>query len=111
MKCVMCGNGNLEERMVEHKEFGITLGKFKGFACTRCKETYFNHDTAKKIQAKSKALGLFGLARKTKIAQVGNSLAIRIPKEIAQFMNLKKEKEVRIIPKNTDEMTIESVHE
>ena len=103
----MCGKGNLEERTIEHKEFGVSLGRFKATVCTICGEAFFDSDTAKKIQVKSKELGLFGLAKKTKVAQVGNSLAVRIPKEIAAFLQLKKEKEVRIVPKNPHEITIE----
>ncbi len=103
----MCGKGTLEERTVEHKEFGVFLGKFKAQVCPSCGEAFFDSDTAKKIQTKSKELGLFGLAKKTKVAQVGNSLAIRIPKKIAAFINLHKEKEVRIVPKSTHEITIE----
>ena len=107
MKCVMCGKGTLEEKTVEHKEFGVSLGKFKAQACPSCGEAFFDSDTAKKIQAKSKERGLFGLAKKTKVAQVGNSLAVRIPKEIATFLKLQKEKEVRIVPKSMHEITIE----
>lgn len=103
----MCEKGTLEEKCIEHKEFGISFGKFKAEICTHCGEAFFDSDTAKRIQAKSKELGLFGLAKKTKVAQVGNSLAIRIPKEIVDFIKLKKEKEVRIIPKNVHELTIE----
>ena len=47
------------------------------------------------------------MAKKTKVAQVGNSLAVRIPKEIADFIKLKKEEEVRIFPKNKKEIIIE----
>jgi len=51
---------------------------------------------------------LFGLSfKKTKVAKVGNSLAIRIPKEIADFVNLKKEEEVRIIPRSKKEIVFE----
>lgn len=106
MKCVMC-NGALKEKVVEHKEFGISLGKFKALVCNSCNERFYDSDVVSKIQLKSKELGLFGLARKTKVAQVGNSLAIRIPKEIAKFIKLKKEEEVRIIPKNPKEIIIE----
>ena len=49
---------------------------------------------------------MFGLAKKTKVAKVGNSLAIRIPKEIADFLKLKKEGEVRIVPKSQNELII-----
>lgn len=107
MKCVMCGKGPLEERVVEYKEFGVSLGRFKGQVCSQCGESYFDSGTAKRIQSKSKEMGLFGLAKKTKVAQVGNSLAIRIPKEIVQFLHLKKEEEVRLVPKGPHELSIE----
>lgn len=107
MKCVMC-NGQLEEKLVEHKEFGISFGKFKANVCSKCNEIIFDSKTADKIQEKSKELGLFGLAsKKTKVALVGNSLAVRIPKEIADFVKLKKEEEIRIIPKNEKEIILE----
>ncbi|MBI5391813.1 AbrB/MazE/SpoVT family DNA-binding domain-containing protein [Candidatus Woesearchaeota archaeon] len=61
----------------------------------------------KNIQRKSKELWLFGLAKKTKVARVGNSLAIRIPKEIANFMDLKKEREVIILPSGKNKIIIE----
>ena len=106
MKCVMCDKGNLKGKVVDYKEFGISLGKYKGNVCSDCGEVFFDSETAKKIQAKSKELGLFGLSRKTKVAKVGNSLAIRIPKEIAEFLKLKKEEEVKIMPKSQKELII-----
>ncbi len=109
MKCIMC-DGQLQERVVEYNEFGMPFGKFKSMACSKCGETLFDSKTADAIQRKSKELGLFGLSsKKTKVAMVGNSLAIRIPKEIAEFINLKKEEEVRIIPKNKKEITLEVI--
>lgn len=106
MKCVICGEGQLEEKIVEYKELGIPFGKFKAKVCSKCGEQFFDSETAKKIQAKSKEIGLFAIAKKTKVAQFGNSLAIRIPKEIADFMKLKKEKNVSITPKNAHEMIV-----
>ena len=107
MKCIMCNKGSLKEKIVDYKEFGISLGKYKANVCTNCGEAFFDSETAKKIQAKSKELGFFGLAKKTRVAKVGNSLAIRIPKEIADFIKLKKEEEVRIIPKSQHELIID----
>lgn len=106
MKCVICDEGTLKEKAIEYKEFGVSLGRYKANVCTKCGEAFFDAETAKKIQAKSKELGLFGLAKKTKVAKVGNSLAIRIPKEIVNFIKLKKEEEVRIFPKNQHELVI-----
>lgn len=95
----MCG-GKTINKNVEHKEFGILLGIFPASVCEKCNEVYFDEKTAEEIQKKSQEMGLFGLARKVKVAEIGNSIAIRIPKEIGNFMNLKKGKEVIIFPEN-----------
>ncbi len=104
MKCVICGN-KTSEKIVEHKEFGVLLGKFPAQVCA-CGEVYYNETTVEKIQEKSKKLGLFGLAKKAKIAKLGNSIAIRIPKEIVNFLNLKKGREVIIFPETKHDLKI-----
>ncbi len=106
MKCVLC-NGKTVERLVEYTEFNAGLGKFKANVCERCGEQYFDEKIVEQIQNLSKKLGLFGLAKKSKIAQVGNSIAIRIPKEIVRFLNLKKGKEVVLFPKNRHDLHIQ----
>ena len=105
MKCILC-NGELKKKEIEYKELDISLGKFLALVCNKCNEVFFDEETAEKIQKKSKELNLFGIVKKTKVALVGNSLAIRIPKEIAKFVGLKKEELVNIIPKNKKEITI-----
>ena len=105
MKCIIC-DGETIKKNVEHKEFGIFVGSFKAEVCKKCGETYYNEKIASKIQKKSKQLGLFGLAKKAKIAEIGNSIAIRIPKEIAEFVNLEKGKEVVIFPSGKHELHI-----
>lgn len=109
MKCAMCRKGNLEEKTVEYSEFGKDLGRFKAKVCSACGEQFFDKGSAKRIQSASREAGLFGLSKRTKVAQVGNSLAIRIPKEIAEFLNLKKEEEVKLVPKSPHELSIETV--
>lgn len=107
MKCVIC-QGILEEKKVEYQELGVSLGQFTAKVCQSCGEHFFEGPTVDKIQAISKKKGLFGIAaKKTKIALVGNSLAVRIPKEIAAFTHLHKEGEVRVIPKNRHEILLE----
>ena len=106
MKCIIC-NGKTVKRNVNPKEFGIPLGIFPAEACQKCGEAYFSEETAEKIQTKSKELGLFGLAKKATVAEVGNSIAIRIPKEIANFLKLKKGEEVTIMPEGKHELKIE----
>lgn len=106
MKCVFC-NSATEEKLVDYAEMGVSLGKFKAQVCKKCGEAFFDSETAGKIQAKSKELGLFGLARKIKVAEVGNSIAIRVPKRLAEFVGLKKGQEVLIRPREKNELSIE----
>src|SRR3989338_1034002 len=106
MKCVFC-NSVTEEKTIDYKEIGTNLGKFKAEVCTKCGEVFFDSETAAKIQAKSKELGLFGLAKKAKVAEIGNSIAIRVPKRLAEFVGLKKGQEVLITPKEKNELSIE----
>lgn len=93
--------------MVEHKEFGVSLGKFKAFVCTSCGERFYPSDVVDRIQARSKEKGLFGLARKSKVAEVGNSVVIRVPKAIAQFLGIKKGMEVLLLPKEGNKLEVE----
>lgn len=99
MKCVFC-NGKLKNTIAEYKEFGVSLGRFNAKVCAKCGETFFEPATVDKIQAKSRQLGLFGLEEKVKIAKIGNSTAIRIPKRIAEFLNLKPGRKASIYPED-----------
>lgn len=104
-KCILC-DGKLNEKMVDYKIYGESIGKFPALVCNSCGEQWFNEETSKKIQEKEKKLKLFGLSRETKISYSGNSLIIRIPRELAKFMNLKKETEVIIYPEDKNKISI-----
>lgn len=97
MKCAIC-KAEMKKENVEHKEFGVSLGKFKADACPKCGEKFYDSATVDKIQQASKRAGLFGLARRVKAAKIGNSIAIRIPKEIAEAVHLKPGTEVILHP-------------
>ncbi len=97
MKCVFC-KVETKKQDVDYKEYGVSLGKFPAMVCPQCKESFFDAETAKKIQRRSKEKGLFGLSKKVKVGKIGDSLMIRIPKDIAKFVHLKEGKEVRISP-------------
>ena len=105
MKCIIC-NGETAKKNVEYKESGVSMGNFSAYVCQKCGEIYFDEKVAEKIQNKSKQMGLFGLAKKAKVAEIGNSIAIRIPKEIAEFLKLKKGKEVTLFPESKNELHI-----
>jgi len=48
-----------------------------------------------------------GLEQKTRVATVGNSLAVRIPKRLANFLGLRRGVEVLIHPMGRDKLVIE----
>ena len=61
-----------------------------------------------KIEATAKQKGIWGLGVKTKISRAGNSLAVRIPKKIADYLKLTEGAEAYIHPENK-KIVIEAV--
>jgi len=104
-KCISC-NGKLKNKRVDYKVYGVSIGKFSALVCDSCGEQWFNEETARKIEEIEKEKGLFGLSIENKVSYSGNSLIIRIPKELAKFMNLKKETKIRIEPENKHKLCI-----
>ena len=96
-KCDECG-GRLEKRLVEFGMYGINLGKFPAEVCSKCGEEVFDEKTSEEIDKIAKEKGLWELAKKVKIVKIGNSLAVRIPKTISDFLGLKEGKEALIRP-------------
>lgn len=100
MKCGIC-KVEMKEQLVEHKEFGVSLGKFPAMVCSKCGEKFYDSAAVDKIQAASKKAGLFGMVSRVKAAKIGNSIAIRVPKEIAEFVHLKPGSEVILHPEGS----------
>ncbi len=105
-KCDEC-SGKIIKKNIEFSMYGINLGKFPAEVCTKCGEEVFDEKTSEKIDKIAKEKGLFGLAKKVKIVKIGNSLAIRIPKNISDFLKLKPGKETIIRP-DKDRIVIEN---
>ncbi len=97
-KCDECGKGILKEKQVEYTVLGKKIGKFTALVCTSCNETIFLGETFALIEKKAKELGLWGIAAKTRIGTSGNALDVKLPKQIVEFLKLKKGQEVLIEP-------------
>lgn len=108
-KCISC-NGKLKNKIVEYKIYGVSIGKFPALVCNSCGEQWFSEETSRKIENKEKQLGLFGLSIETKVSYSGNSLIIRIPKELAKFLNIRKETKVELMPENKNRLCIAVKH-
>lgn len=105
MKCEECG-GKTVRRKVAYAHLGVMLGNFPAEVCGKCGETIFDMKAAKAIERKAKQLGVWGLTARTKIGMSGNSLDVRIDKRIADFMKLKKGKEVTLQPEGRDKLVV-----
>jgi YgiT-type zinc finger domain-containing protein len=105
-KCPLC-NGRLKQKDVDYKVYGVSLGKFPAKVCEKCNEQWFDEETSKNIEEAEKKENLFGLSRKIKISYSGNFLIIRIPSDIAKFMNLKKESEVVIYSEDKNKIIVD----
>jgi len=100
MKCPICEKGNLKKTIIKEEMFGVFLGNFPAEVCDNCKESFTSQETTRKIESIAKQKGIWGLGFKTKITRAGNSLAVRIPKKIDDYLKLKKEKEVYLYPES-----------
>ena len=107
MKCPTCNKGILKAGKIMEEMFGVYLGEFPAQICSKCKESFTDEKTTKLIEDAAKAKGIWSLGKKTKITKTGNSLAIRIPKNIADFLNLKEGKDAYIHP-DKNKLIIES---
>ena len=107
MKCPICAKGNLVTGKIKEEMFGVYLGEFPAQICSKCGESFTDTKTTKLIEGAAKAKGIWGLGKKTKITKTGNSLAVRIPKELADFLNLKEGSDAYIHP-DKNKLVIES---
>ncbi len=106
MKCSECG-GKVEKKKIDFSIYGISLGKFDAEVCQKCGEEVFDEKVSEQIDKKAKDLDLWSLGKKTKVIKAGNSLAIRIPKKLADFLKLKPGQEVFSHP-DKNKLIIES---
>ena len=107
MKCPICDTGNLVRKKIKHTQMGIELGAYDADVCQKCGEAFFTEESAVKIEKKAKELGIWGLGARTKVGYSGNSLIIRVSKEIADFMKLEKGEEVFVYPQNKEKLIVE----
>lgn len=99
-RCPLCEKGTLKKKKIKETMFGVYLGEFPAEVCSHCGESFTDIKTTKKIEATAKKKGIWGLGMKTKIMKAGNSLAIRIPKKIAVYLNLQQGEETFIHPQD-----------
>ena len=105
IKCT-CG-GKLKSSIVEVEFFGIDFGLKEADVCIECGSEYLSQDTMEEIEAEVKKRGLFGLERRARVVASGNSLVIRIPKEMVQSLRIKRDMPIVIYPAEKKKLVIE----
>jgi hypothetical protein len=101
-----CG-GKLKKSKTEIEFFGIDFGIKPCEVCTRCGSEYLSQKLLEEIEAAVKDKGLFGLEKKGRITKSGNSLVIRIPKEIADSLKIEKDCSITIYPSDKKRLIVE----
>ncbi len=105
MKCPSC-EGKLRKGNVKEYMFGVYLGEFPAQICDKCNDSYTDSETTKRIQEIAKKKGVWSLSAKTKVTKTGNSLSVRIPKKLADYLKLKSGVEVYVHP-DKDKIIVE----
>ncbi|MEW5937081.1 MAG: AbrB/MazE/SpoVT family DNA-binding domain-containing protein [Candidatus Thermoplasmatota archaeon] len=106
-RCPICGKGKLQIGEIEEEMFGVSLGAYSAEICDECGETFLDQDAMQEIERKAKTLGVWGLAKSAKITKSGNSLSVRIPARIAQFLGLKEGKDIILYPDGKRKIILE----
>lgn len=109
VKCFEClEKGEKVELTKEKLTYTSPLGLVyivDGLRCSKCGAEIFDAETSAKISQVEKQLKS-RLILKRKLTKVGESLVLRIPKDIAEQMNLKAGKEVGISLEGTRKLVV-----
>ena len=108
VRCLVCGKGYLKPAKVEEKMYGISLGTYEGEVCGNCGETFLKGSEMHRAETRARELGLWGLEKKVKIGKSGNSLIVRIPSGIADFLSLQPGREVFLSPEGKNRLIVEA---
>ena len=103
--CPIC-KGKVIRKKIQYNLLGEKIGIFPVEVCLKCKEQFFRKEISQIIEKITKEKGIWNLRAKTKVSKVGNSLAIRVNKNIASFLNLKPGQEVILNPENKKQLII-----
>ncbi len=110
-KCPVCGKSALRRENRKSELYGFDLGGYTAEVCPSCGEIFWDENDVRKMEEKAKKLGIWGLERRTKVAVAGNSLIVRIPRNIAKFIGLRKGEMVSLHPLGRDKLLIEEIAE
>ncbi len=86
---------------------GIDCGILDVEICPKCGEQYLPEESMEIVENKLKNVGLWGVQRKeVNLWKSGNSVLLRIPKDMADALNLKPDEKVMIYPEGKKKLII-----
>ena len=106
MKCPICEKGELRKGSIKETMFGIYLGEFPAMICGSCAESFTDDAATRQIKEAAKRRGIWGLGKNTRVAKAGNSMVVRIPKPLAEFLHMKVGQDAFVHPEK-DKLVIE----
>lgn len=110
MKCV-CG-GKMDEIKTEMDFFDgrVIVRGVKAYYCPKCKEELFDSKEGDRIFGDVSKLSIAQpFESRKKIAKVGNSFAIPVSKEIADYLQIQKGGEIKISVQNQKRLVVDLV--
>ncbi len=75
--------------------------------CSSCGAQYLSDLVIQEIEQEVKKKKLFALEKKVTVTKSGNSLVMRLPPEIAKFVNLHYKDTLRIFPLSKTKIEVE----
>jgi len=88
--CPICNKGILEKKRIQEVIHGVDLGIFPAEVCSKCGESFTDKKVTIAMERVAKEKGIWGWGRITNITRTGNSLAVRIPKALADHLGIKE---------------------
>ena len=101
-----CG-GKLKKSKTEVEFFGIDFGIQSCEVCAQCGSEYLSQELIEKIEKEVRRSRFFGLERRARVTKSGNSLVIRVPKEIAKSLRIEKDTAITIYPTEKRKLIVE----
>ncbi len=102
-----CG-GKLEWKKDKVIVQGVDCGILDIEYCTKCREEYLSEESMEIVEDKLKKAGIWGVKRKeATLWKSGSSVLLRIPKDIAESLNLKADEKVIIYSEGKKRLIID----
>ena len=97
--CAKCDK-EMHEVLLPRYEYeeNLPLHNVAAYRCNSCGKIFFTENQAKEMQARTEELKEYTFGFERKITISGKSLAVTIPHELAEHLNIKQGEKVRIFP-------------